>query len=131
MPDQKKFIETLDTKADYENFSEEVRILSVTKTGNMALYSVKNKNGVTFQNVPGLTGLEKRGYMGYVNGDRSRPIMISGLSDSSIDEEDIGDSGLGGIPQADISETKAWDIQLTAYSIVGNSTNTKTFYIVI
>lgn len=127
----KDLIDSLNTKSNFENFSEEVEILSVTKTGNMALYSVKNKNDVTFQNVPGLTGLESRGYMGYVNGDRSRPIMISGLSSSSVTKSDIGDSGLDGIPNVDISPTMGWDIELTAVSGVGNSVATKTFYIVV
>lgn len=127
----KDLVNSLNAKADFENFSEEVEILSVTKTGNMALYSAKNKNGITFQNVPGLAGLKSRGYLGYVNGDRSRPIMISGLSSSSVTVSDIGDSGLDGIPNADITPTAGWDIQLTAVSILGNSTITRTFYIVV
>lgn len=125
----KDLVNSLNTKADFENFSEEVEIVSVTKTGNMSLYSAKNKNGVTFQNVPGLSGLKDRGYLGYVNGDRSRPIMISGLSSSSVTTTDIGGDGLNGIPNADITPTVGWDIQLIASSAIGNSTMTRTFYI--
>lgn len=61
----------------YKNFSEEVIILSGTKVGkNYAKYSVKNKNGVTFYNVPGDVDLKDRAVMGFVNGDRSRPVLI-------------------------------------------------------
>lgn len=61
----------------YKNFSEEVIILSGSKVGkNYAKYSVKNKNGVTFYNVPGDVDLKDRAVMGFVNGDRSRPVLI-------------------------------------------------------
>ncbi len=131
MPSAKDFIDSLNTKSEYENFSEEVEILAVTSTGNMALYTVKNKNGVTFQNVPGLVGLESRGYLGFVRGDRARPIMISGLASSEVTTTDIGSTGLVNIPGIDISPTMSWDIQLTAISAVGNSTAAITTMITI
>ncbi|WKZ15425.1 MAG: hypothetical protein QY317_16135 [Candidatus Jettenia caeni] len=62
---------------DYSNFSEEVEILSAMRVGsNYYIYTARNKNGVTFRHVPGIAGLSGRGIMGYVNGDRARPVMI-------------------------------------------------------
>ncbi len=54
-------IYSFDTTIDYKNFSKEVVINNENKSGNnFSLYNVTNKNGVTFQNVPGIAwmGLE-------------------------------------------------------------------------
>jgi hypothetical protein len=78
MSASKDFVDSVNEKNRYENFSEEVKILSSAQAGNMTIYTILNKNGVTFQKVPGQSGLSDRGYMGFVNGDRSRPIMLTG-----------------------------------------------------
>ncbi len=74
----KELISSLDTTMDFRNFAEEVIINSENKSGNnFSLYNVTNKNGVTFQNVPGGSGIKERGFMGFINGDRGRPAIIS------------------------------------------------------
>jgi len=61
----------------YNNFAEEVAVSGETKAGNgLSLYTVVNKNGVTFQTVPGNPGITDRGTMGYINGDRGRPVVF-------------------------------------------------------
>ena len=62
---------------DYKNFSEEVTILSETKANaGYSLYTIKNKNGVTFQNVPGNSNIGNTGILGFINGDRGRPTLL-------------------------------------------------------
>ncbi len=74
----KELLSSLDTTMDFRNFAEEVIINSENKSGNnFSLYNVTNKNGVTFQNVPGGSGIKERGFMGFINGDRGRPAIIS------------------------------------------------------
>ncbi len=113
----KDFIDSLNTKATYENFSEEVDILKETTAGKMTLYTVKNKNGVTFQQVPGQPGLEDRGFMGFVTGDRGRPIMLSGSVRVS-ETESTDNTGTTAINNAfgtvDMGSTVAYDIKLIA-----------------
>ena len=71
----------------YKNFSEEVIILSGSKVGkNYAKYSVKNKNGVIFYNVPGDVDLKDRAVMGFVNGDKSRPVLIGPGAKATINK---------------------------------------------
>ncbi|GJQ59796.1 MAG: hypothetical protein D8M57_13280 [Candidatus Scalindua sp. AMX11] len=71
-------ISSLGTTIDYSNFAEEVIINSENKSGNnFSLYNVTNKNGVTFQNVPGGSGIQNRGFLGFIGGDRGRPAVIS------------------------------------------------------
>lgn len=144
----KDFIDSINTKSDYDNFSEEVQIISETTTGKIAIYVVKNKNGVTFHRVPGQAGLENRGYMGFVNGDRSRPIMLAGSvkiqETESTDNTGTtgnapGTTGLTGLNnaggqgwgQVDTTPSVAYDIQLTALSGAGDDTETKTYYITV
>ena len=137
----KDFIDSVNTKSDYDNFSEEVQIISETTAGKMAIYTVTNKNGITFQKVPGLPGLENRGYMGFINGDRARPIMLSGSvkikETKSIDNtgttgpSGINSAGGQGFGQVDLTPSVAYDIELTALSDAGNDTATKTFFIVV
>ena len=63
---------------NYASFSEDVVILGSTWTGeNSWTYTVENKNGVTFYNVPGQSGLKDKGVMGYINGDHGRPALLS------------------------------------------------------
>lgn len=71
----------------YKNFSEEVIILSGSKVGkNYAEYAVKNKNGVIFYNVPGDVDLKDKAVMGFVNGDRSRPVLIGRGAKATINK---------------------------------------------
>lgn len=70
--------DSLDTRIDYTNFAEEVVVNSESRSGgNYSLYNITNKNGVTFQNVPGGSGIVDRAFMGFINGDRARPAIIS------------------------------------------------------
>jgi len=138
----KDFIDTLNTKSDYLNFSEEVEILSETTAGTMSLYKVLNKNSVTFQKVPGQPGLVNRGFMGFVNGDRARPIMLSGsvkitetastdnTTTDLINELTGGSGSTDG--QVDITSSVAWDIELTVDTgAAGSDTETKTGFITV
>ncbi len=61
----------------YNNFAEEVTILSETKlhTG-YSTYEVIDSNGVTHHAVPGNSGISETGIMGYVRGDRQRPTLM-------------------------------------------------------
>jgi hypothetical protein len=145
MNTSKDFIDSINTKLDYDNFSEEVQINNTTSAGNMALYTVTNKNGVTFQKVPGQPGLENRGFMGFVNSDRARPIMLSGSvkiqeSQSTDNAGTTGVDGIGGINNAggtgqgmvDLTPSVAYDIELTASAgELGDDTETKTYFIIV
>jgi hypothetical protein len=131
----KEFIDSLNVKSDYDNFSEEVDILKETTAGKMTLYTVKNKNGVTFQRVPGQPGLEDRGFMGFVNSDRSRPIMLSGSVRVS-ETESTDNTGTNAINNAngevDMEPSVAYDIELTASAgALGSDTDTKSYFIVV
>lgn len=121
----KDFIDSINTKSDYDNFSEEVQIDNATIAGKMALYTVTNKNGVTFQKVPGQPGLKHRGFMGFVKGDRARPIMLSGSVKITESQSTVPFD----MDQVDITPSVAYDIELTAISDAGNDTETKTYYI--
>jgi hypothetical protein len=141
----KDFIDSINTKLDYDNFSEEVQIDRTTTMGKMALYTVTNKNGVTFQKVPGQPGLENRGFMGFVNGDRGRPIMLSGSvkiqeSQSTDNTGTTGVDGIGGINNAggtgqgmvDLTPSVGYDIELTASADgLDDSVETKTVFIIV
>jgi hypothetical protein len=133
---EKDYVESIETKQKYDNFSEEVEILAETAAGKMAIYTVKNKNSVTFQKVPGQPGLENRGFMGFVNGDRARPIMLSGsvrtteteTTDNTVTDQFDGASG-GGL---DLTPSVGWDIQLTASaSGFDDSVEEKTSYVIV
>ncbi|MDR4498268.1 MAG: hypothetical protein MRK02_10165 [Candidatus Scalindua sp.] len=51
----KGFIDSLGTAMNYKNLSDEVEIILENNIDeNLSLYTVTNKNGVTFQNVPGM-----------------------------------------------------------------------------
>ncbi len=127
----KDYVDSINTKIDYDNFSEEVEINQETAAGKMTLYTVTNKNGVTFQKVPGQPGLEDRGFMGFVDGDRSRPIMLSG-SVRVIETETTDNDGTDDFDDVDITEGQAWDIELTASAgALGSDTETKTGFIIV
>ncbi len=137
----KDFIDSINTKSNYDNFSEEVKILKETSAGKMTLYTVTNKNGVTFQKVPGQPGLADRGFMGFVQGDRARPIMLSGsvrtTETATVDNTGTnrivtgGVGGVGGGP-VDITPSVLYDIELTADAgALGSDVETKTSYITV
>lgn len=138
----KDFINSLNVKSDYANFSEEVQILKETSAGTMTLYTVKNKNGVTFQKVPGQPNLKNRGFMGFVNGDRARPIMLSGSVEiqesqstdntgTTLINEGGGGSGSGD-GTVDMTPSVAWDIELTASAgTFDPSVKTETYFIIV
>ncbi len=138
MSASKDFIDSINEKNSYENFSEEVKIISSAQAGNMTIYTILNKNGVTFQKVPGQSGLSDRGYMGFVNGDRSRPIMLTGsvkttTTESTNNDVTQNDSiNFGNTFPVDITPSVAWDVELTVDSSgVGDDTETKTGFIVV
>lgn len=123
----KNLIAAMNVKTNYENFAEEVTILSEAKSGNnYSLYTVKNKNNVTFQNVPGAGGITDNGVLGFINGDRGRPTLLG--SGTKVNNTPSNVSGAGW-PIADILPSYEWDIQLYVVSAFGNDTETKTAYI--
>ncbi|MCP4989381.1 MAG: hypothetical protein GY928_25980 [Colwellia sp.] len=133
------FIDTVNDKADFDNFSEEVEILSSAQAGNVTIYTVTNKNGVTFQKVPGQAGLSDRGFMGYVNGDRARPIMLTGAAKTTTTEStnnDVTQGDSGGTSFADVfpvslTPSVMYDIELTASAGgLGSDTATGTITVV-
>ncbi len=134
MTTSKDYIDSINEKDDYHNHIEEVRIDKETSAGKMTLYTVTNKNGVTFQQVPGQAGLEDRGFMGFVNGDRARPIMLSG-SVRVTESETTDNTGMSSIiaeASVDLTESEQWDIELTASAGgLGSDTETKTGYIIV
>lgn len=123
MSASKNFIDSVNEKNRYENFSEEVKILSSAQAGNMTIYTITNKNGVTFQKVPGQSGLSDRGFMGFVNGDRARPIMLTGSVKTTTTEStnNVNTQGAGGssgnfanVFPVDLTPSVAYEIELTA-----------------
>lgn len=133
----KDFIDSVNEKNRYENFSEEVKILASAFAGNMAIYTVKNKNNVTFQKVPGQPGLADRGFMGFVSGDRARPIMLSGsvkTTESESTNNDVTQNNsvnFGNTFPVDLTPSQGWDVKLTAISDAGDDTETKTGFIIV
>jgi hypothetical protein len=146
MSASKDFVDSVNEKNRYENFSEEVEILASANAGAMTIYTIKNKNGVTFQKVPGQAGLADRGYMGFVNGDRARPIMLTGSVKTTTTESTNNDvtQGTGGGGSGDINNnfanlfpvdltpSVAYDIELTASAAgLDDSVETKTGFIIV
>lgn len=141
MTESKDFIDSINEKSKYENFSEEVEILASANAGNMTIYTIKNKNNVTFQKVPGMAGLSDRGYMGFVNGDRARPIMLTGsvkttTTESTNNQNTQGIGGgannFGSIFPVDITPSVAYDIELTATAGgLGSDVETKTGFVIV
>lgn len=75
----------------YKNFSEEVRLIKETKAGaSYSKYTCTNKNGITFYEVPGLIGLTGAAVMGYVNGDRARPVIIGPATKPTVVKSSFG-----------------------------------------
>ena len=139
MNPSKDFVDSLNVKSDYDNFSEEVQIDRETSAGSMTLYTVTNKNGVTFQQVPGQPGLANRGFMGFVNGDRARPIMLSGSvkiqesqSTDNTGTTKINNAGGTGGGTVDMTPSVGWDIELTADAgSLGDDVKEETYFIVV
>jgi hypothetical protein len=135
----KDLIDSINTKTRYDNFSEEVKIISSARAGNMTIYTILNKNGVTFQKVPGMSGLSDRGYMGFVNGDRARPIMLTGSVKTTTTESTNNDvtqggdgGGFGGLFPVDPRPSVSYDIELTADAgALGDSVETKTGFVIL
>lgn len=140
MSASKDFVDSVNAKNKYENFSEEVKILSSAQAGNMTIYTILNKNGVTFQKVPGQSGLSDRGYMGFVNGDRARPIMLTGSvkttttesTNNDVTQGDSGGNNFGDLLPVDTEPSVSYDIELTASAgAIGDDTETKTAFITV
>lgn len=140
MGESKDFVDSVNEKNRYENFSEEVKIISSAQAGNMTIYTVLNKNGVTFQKVPGMSGLSDRGYMGFVNGDRARPIMLTGSvkttttesTNNEVTQGTGGGSNFGDLFPVDLTPSVSYDIELTADAgALGDDTETKENFIVV
>jgi hypothetical protein len=134
----KDLIDSVNTKTRYDNFSEEVKILSSARAGNMTIYTILNKNGVTFQKVPGQSGLSDRGYLGFVNGDRARPIMLTGSVKTTSTESvnntvtQGGGGGFDGLFPVDLTPSVSYDIELTADAgALGDDTETKTGFVTV
>lgn len=80
----------------YKNFSEEVRLIKETKAGaSYSKYTCTNKNGITFHEVPGLVGLTGAAVMGYVNGDRARPVIIGPATKPTVVYSSFGEGWFG------------------------------------
>lgn len=127
MTEIKDFIKTVNEKIDYTNFAEEVVVLAENKSGTgYSLYTVKNKNGVTFQNVPGSPNIRDRGYMGFVNGDRGRPTVIGAGTKTTTVTTTVSSPWT---EQVDIAPPYYWDIQLEVSNGAGSDTRTKTAYV--
>ncbi len=125
----------LQEKIAYQNFSEEVVINQENNIDeNLSLYTVKNKNGVTFQNVPGMAWIGF-GVLGYVNGDRSRPILL-GSSDIDVKIKSGKFSSKDLMPGTNRVTSNVtviidfeWDIQLQVTRGSEMATETKLSYI--
>lgn len=125
----------LDERIRYRNFSEDADIIKETNIDeNLSLYIVKNKNNVTFQNVPGMAWIGV-GKLGYIRGDKSRPVML-GTSDIDVKIKSgkfsAGDLGPG-VNRATSNVTVLidfeWDIQLYAERGAESDIETKEGYI--
>jgi len=130
------FKNQLQAKINYKNFAEEVSVVSESPAGtNVSLYSVTNKNNITFQGVPGMPFQRGTVRMGYVNGDRARPVVI-GSSDISTamrsssaqfapDDISPGNPNTPSTstppswPVIDVTPPVVWDIQLYISAGVG------------
>lgn len=125
----------LDERIRYRNFSEDADIIKETNIDeNLSLYIVKNKNNVTFQNVPGMAWIGV-GKLGYIRGDKSRPVML-GTSDFDVKIKSkkfsAGNLGPGTnrvTSNVTILIDFEWDIQLYAERGAESDTETKSSYI--
>lgn len=71
----------------YSNFSEAVDVLGKTRVGkNTYSYTIRNKNGVTFYNVPGQPDIVDKAIMGFINGDRARPTLLGSGTKANVAE---------------------------------------------
>lgn len=131
----KEYKKRIDEMLHYRHVAEDVDIIKETNIDeNLSLYIVRNKNGVNFQNVPGMAFIGS-GKLAYVRGDRSRQIMI-GTSDINkkirSGKYSAGDLGPG-VNRVTSNVTVIidyeWDIQLEATRGAEVVTETKTSYI--
>lgn len=105
----------INEKNRFRNFAEEVEIVRETKAGDAySLYSVKNKNNVTFQAVSGRPDLNGKGFLGYINGDRARPTVFgfgvkTEIVATTITLEEFEDVTVTFIPKAVV--LAKWDIE--------------------
>ena len=133
----KEWKDRIEDRLKYRNFSEDVAIIKESSCGeNVSLYTVKNKNNVTFQNVPGVSYIG-RGRMGFIRGDRSRPVMI-GMADFKTRQDiragitvvtNVSPPGNQISSDVEIIIDFTWDIQLYAERGAESDTETKTDYI--
>lgn len=138
MSASKNFIDSINEKNRYQNFSEEVKIISSAQAGNMTIYTILNKNGVTFQKVPGQSGLSDRGFMGFVNGDRSRPIMLTGSvkttttesTNNKVTQGTAGGNSFADVFPVDLTPSVAYDIELTV-DVAGVGSDTATGLVIV
>ena len=125
----------IEEKFNYQNFSEEIDIVHENNIDeNLSLYTITNKNGVTFQNVPGMAWIGF-GVLGYVNGDRGRPVVL-GTSDIDVKiksgKYDVSDLRPGTnrvTSNVTVIVDYEWDIQLYVTRGTENATATKLSYI--
>ncbi|TDE63121.1 MAG: hypothetical protein D8M57_19975 [Candidatus Scalindua sp. AMX11] len=135
MNDLSEYKARLQERIDYKNFSEDVEILAENNIDdNLSLYTVKNKNNVTFQNVPGMAWIGL-GKLGFVNGERSRPILL-GTSDIDVKIKSGKFSARDNSPGSNLVSSgitviveSTWDIQLEATRGSETVTKTKSSYI--
>jgi hypothetical protein len=120
------FKHVLTGKLQHKNFSEEIRILSEAVAGiNMSTYVIKNKNNVIFQAVPGMPYQREQGRLGFVNGDKSRPVLVgsskrpNAKNASPTISTSVSVSSDPGFPVADITPDVEWDIKLVIESTPG------------
>jgi hypothetical protein len=111
-----------ETIAD-NSISEEVDILQETTNGNSSLYTVKNKNGVTFWQVPGPSGFTDRGFVGFIQRDPGRPVLLSGSSKISNTKSNAAAVSW---PVADITPTLI-PVSLLADSQLSENSQTTNF----
>ncbi len=90
----KDLIAVMGENIDYKNFAEEVTIITETNSGaNYSIYTVTNKNGVTFQNVPGTQKIKNVAHLGFINGDRGRPVIFGASSKVLNTTSTVSDPG--------------------------------------
>lgn len=123
---KQKFSERL----KYKNYSEDVVIISEASVGNnISIYTVKSKNNVTFQRVPGMSGLTDTGKLGFIAGDRGRPMLMGTRKKAQGIKTTTTTTVTTYPPEAPVVTIEAaveWDIKLTATATCfGSSTEQK------
>jgi hypothetical protein len=134
-----RFKDTIEKGRNYVNFSEDVTIVRETKAGSgYSMYTVTNKNGVTFQVVPGEAGIKDKATMGYVNGDRGRPLVFgpavkatntSSAATDPFTEETTADTtdDPGDKTKTAQAKTVSWTIRATSKGVCSDVVTKTTF----